>query len=45
MATRKPRKSKAMDKELDELFKLAAAQGMSPAEYLREEAKKILAEK
>jgi len=42
---KKPRKSKALDKELEELYDLAAAQGMTPAEYLREEAKKILAEK
>jgi len=42
---RKPRKSKALDKELQELTELAEAEGLSPAEYLREEAKKILAEK
>ena len=36
------RKSKALTKELEELEKIAAEQGLTPAEYLKQEAQKIL---
>jgi len=36
------RKSKALTKELEELEAIAAKEGLTPAEYLKREAQKIL---